>query len=98
MLEANKVSLKLDEIGQITIPVRDLERAIGFYRDALGMDFLFQASPGLAFFDCGGICLMLDVPAGTQSDNLSSSSIQSGRSSLGGHRDQITRGGFRPGA
>ena len=72
MPEANKVSLKLDKIGQIAIPVRDLEQAIGVYRDVLGMDFLFQASPGLAFFDCGGIRLMLDVPAGTQSDNLSS--------------------------
>jgi len=72
MPEANKVSLKLDKIGQIAIPVRDLEQAIGVYRDVLGMDFLFQALPGLAFFDCGGIRLMLDVPAGTQSDNLSS--------------------------
>jgi methylmalonyl-CoA/ethylmalonyl-CoA epimerase len=53
----------LATIGQIAIGVADLDRAIGFYRDVLGMRFLFQAPPGLAFFDCGGIRLMLDRPA-----------------------------------
>ena len=48
-------------IGQIAITVKDLDRAVGFYRDALGLKFLFQ--PGnLAFFDCGGIRLMLTPP------------------------------------
>lgn len=41
----------LDQIGQIAIPVADLERSIRFYRDTLRMRFLFQAPPGLAFFD-----------------------------------------------
>ena len=53
----------LAEIGQIAVPVTDLERAITFYRDVLGMRFLFQAPPGLAFFDCAGLRLMLDAPA-----------------------------------
>jgi len=52
--------------------VHDLERSIAFYRDILGMTFLFQAPPGLAFFDCGGVRILLDVPAGKQSDNPSS--------------------------
>ena len=55
-------TLGLDCIGQIAIPVKDLERAVAFYRDALGMAFLFQAPPALAFFDCGGVRVMLDVP------------------------------------
>ncbi len=46
------------QIGQIALTVRDLERAITFYRDALGLPFLFQA-PNVAFFDAGGIRLML---------------------------------------
>lgn len=50
-------------IGQIAVPVADLDVAVGFYRDVLGMNFLFQAPPGLAFFDCGGIRILLDVPA-----------------------------------
>ena len=72
MPETKNTKFKLDRIGQISIPVRDLERSILFYRDELGMNFLFQAPPGLAFFDCGGVRLMLDVPAGTQSEARSS--------------------------
>jgi len=48
----------LSRIGQIAINVQDVERATAFYRDTLGMRFLF-AFPGLAFFDCGGVRLML---------------------------------------
>jgi methylmalonyl-CoA/ethylmalonyl-CoA epimerase len=54
--------MNLNQIGQIAIHADDLDRAVAFYRDTLGMRFLFQASPpGLAFFDCGGIRLMLDA-------------------------------------
>ena len=52
----------LSQIGQISIPVRDIPRAVAFYRDTLGMRFLFQPSPNLAFFMCGDIRLMLDMP------------------------------------
>ena len=51
----------LSRIGQIFVNVHDLDRAIAFYRDTLGMTFLFQAPPNMAFFDCGGIRLMLGV-------------------------------------
>jgi methylmalonyl-CoA/ethylmalonyl-CoA epimerase len=56
----------LVKIGQIAIPVTDIDRAVAFYRDVLGMKFLFQAPPGLGFFDCGGVRLMLDLPAREQ--------------------------------
>lgn len=46
-------------VGQLAIPVADLERSLQFYRDVLGLRFLFQAPPGLAFLDCGGVRLML---------------------------------------
>ena len=62
----------LAQIGQIAVPVGDLEQAIAFYRDTLGMRFLFQAPPGLAFFDCAGVRLMLDVPAKAQAESHSS--------------------------
>jgi predicted enzyme related to lactoylglutathione lyase len=52
---------ELTQIGQIAINVGDLPRAVAFYRDTLGMRFLFQAPGGLAFFDCGGVRLMLGV-------------------------------------
>ena len=51
----------LSQIGQISVNVKDLDRAIAFYRDMLGMTFLFTAPPGMAFFDCGGIRIMLGV-------------------------------------
>lgn len=62
----------LARIGQIAVPVGDIERAISFYRDTLGMRFLFKAPEGLGFFDCAGVRLMLDAPAKTQAGNHSS--------------------------
>jgi methylmalonyl-CoA/ethylmalonyl-CoA epimerase len=56
------VSPGLSEIGQIAIAVKDLPRALAFYRDVLGLPFLFEAPPNLAFFDCAGVRLMLSVP------------------------------------
>ena len=61
----------LSQIGQIAVPVRDVEKAITFYRDVLGMRFLFRAPPGLGFFDCGGVRLMLDAPAARQAGGSS---------------------------
>jgi methylmalonyl-CoA/ethylmalonyl-CoA epimerase len=55
----------LGRIGQISVVVRDVERAVRFYRDTLGLRLLFQAPPGLAFFDCGGVRLMLGLREGT---------------------------------
>ncbi|HET9212237.1 MAG TPA: VOC family protein [Thermoanaerobaculia bacterium] len=54
--------LSQSRLGQIAVVVKDLDRAVAFYRDTLGMRFLFQAPPKLAFFDCGGVRLLLDVP------------------------------------
>jgi methylmalonyl-CoA/ethylmalonyl-CoA epimerase len=53
---------QLSRIGQIAITVQDLPRAVAFYRDALGVRFLFEAPPNMAFFDCGGVRLMLSLP------------------------------------
>lgn len=53
-------AVALGRIGQIFLNVKDLKRATAFYRDTLGMKFLFEA-PNLAFFDCGGIRLMLGL-------------------------------------
>ena len=50
--------MHLTQIGQIAVNITDVDRAVRFYRDALGLRFLFQAG-SLAFFDCGGVRLML---------------------------------------
>ena len=52
----------LSRIHQISMRVHDVERAVRFYRDALGLPFLFAAPPRLAFFDCDGVRLMLSTP------------------------------------
>lgn len=52
----------LSRIHQISMRAHDIERATRFYRDTLGVPFLFAAPPRLAFFDCSGIQLMLSTP------------------------------------
>ena len=58
-------------IGQISIRVHDIDRAVGFYRDALGLEFLFDAGP-LAFLKCGDVRLMLTKPERDEFDHPSS--------------------------
>ena len=52
----------LSRIHQISMRAHDVERAVRFYRDTLGVPFLFAAPPRLAFFDCNGVRLMLSTP------------------------------------
>jgi catechol 2,3-dioxygenase-like lactoylglutathione lyase family enzyme len=54
----------LSALGQIAFTVSDVGRATAFFRDQLGLPFLFAAPPGLAFFDCGGVRLMVTKPQG----------------------------------
>jgi methylmalonyl-CoA/ethylmalonyl-CoA epimerase len=63
--------LGLSRIGQIAINVHDLGRAMRFYRDALGMKFMFEV-PKMAFFDCDGVRLMLALPETTEFDHPAS--------------------------
>lgn len=63
------VNAGLKRVAQIGIMVRDLDQAVAFYRDKLGLKHLFTA-PGMAFFDAGGMRLMLgqatpEYPAAT---------------------------------
>ena len=62
----------LSEIGQIAVTAKDIDRAIAFYRDKLGMKFLFQAPPQLGFFSCGSVRLMLAVPEKKELDHPAS--------------------------
>jgi len=57
-------STVITRLGQVAIPATDLARAIAFYRDVLGLRLLFEAPPKLAFFDCGGVRLMISEPEG----------------------------------
>jgi catechol 2,3-dioxygenase-like lactoylglutathione lyase family enzyme len=63
--------MTLSSIGQIAVNVHDLDRAVAFYRDVLGLPLLFSA-PGMAFFDCGGVRLMLSPPEKPEYDHPAS--------------------------
>jgi methylmalonyl-CoA/ethylmalonyl-CoA epimerase len=62
----------LAAIQQIAVNARDLGRATAFYRDRLGMRHLFDAPPGMSFFDCGGIRVMLALPEKPEFDHAAS--------------------------
>lgn len=51
---------RLGRIGQIALTVSDMDRSIAFWRDTVGLSFLFQA-PNVAFFDVAGVRLMLST-------------------------------------
>ena len=55
---------RLSAIRQIAVTVDNVDAALGFYRDILGVEFLFRAGPDLAFLDAGGIRIMLSTPQG----------------------------------
>jgi methylmalonyl-CoA/ethylmalonyl-CoA epimerase len=59
-IPAAPAPLGLSTIGQIAITVTDVDRAVRFYRDTLGMKFLFKVS-NMAFFDCDGVRLMISA-------------------------------------
>jgi len=59
---AEQADLSGSTVGQLLIPVEDLDRAIAFYRDRLGLRFLFAAPPRMSFFQSGAVRLLIGVP------------------------------------
>ena len=70
-MSAAAAGLAIQNIGQISIIVKDVERATAFYRHVLGLKLLFTV-PSMAFFDCGGVRLMLSVAEKPEFDHPSS--------------------------
>jgi len=58
------MSSNAPEIGQVAITVSDVDRAVAFYRDVLGLTFLFSPGPNLAFLSAGSVRIMLSTPQG----------------------------------
>jgi methylmalonyl-CoA/ethylmalonyl-CoA epimerase len=67
--------VSLSRIKQIGLPVNDVEEAKQFYKDVLGMQHLFDAPPGLSFFDCGGVRLMLAGPGAQGKDGATQHAV-----------------------
>ena len=70
-MSAATETLGITNIGQISIIVQDVDRATAFYRDVLGLSLLFSV-PGMSFFDCGGVRLMLGRASSPELDHPSS--------------------------
>ena len=71
-MSATATGVGITRLSQIAINAKDVERAAGFYQDVLGLKLLFKAPPGPAFFDCGGVRLMLDRAEKPEFDHPSS--------------------------
>ena len=84
--------VRLSAIRQIALTVHDLDRSVTFYRDGLGLAFLFQAPPGLAFFQCGEIRLMLSVPEKPEFDHPGSVLYFQVADIVAAHASLVSRG------
>lgn len=89
---ADNPAFGLSSIGQIAINAKDVERATAFYRDTLGMKLLFTAPPGLAFFDAGGVRLMLTTAPKPEFDHPASILFYKVDDIVGAHNLLVSRG------
>lgn len=64
--------VNIQGVGQIAIAVTDIKKATEFYRDKLGLHLLFEVPSGIAFFDCGGVRLMVTEKNGDMKDHNTS--------------------------
>ena len=84
-------SLKLGKIRQVAVNVHDLDRATAFYQGALGIPLLFRV-PGMSFFDCDGVRLMLGLPEKAEFDHPASVIYYSADDVHGAHKQLAERG------
>lgn len=81
----------IQRVGQIAINAHDLERAVAFYRDTLGLRHLFTV-PKMAFFECGSVRLMLGLPEEPRFDHPSSVIYFEVADIAEAHRTLVARG------
>ena len=70
-MSTTDIGIGISRLGQVSVNVHDVDRAISFYRDKLGLPLLFTTGD-LGFFDCGGVRLMLSRPEKPEFDHPSS--------------------------
>lgn len=82
-------------IGQLSIPVQDFERGVAFYRDTLGLPFLFSAPPQMAFFQCGYVRLLVGAPPKDQPAQRACTTIYFHVEDIEAVHDTLQRRGVR---
>jgi predicted enzyme related to lactoylglutathione lyase len=85
----------INHLMQVAVVVQDLDRAVRFYRDTLGLKFLFQAPPGLAFFDLSGVRLMLDKPSEPLPSGVGTSILYYGVDDIQASHATLVAGGVK---
>ena len=90
-MTAATIPVAISRLGQIAINVHDTGRATTFYRDILGLPLLFTAG-SLAFFDCGGVRLMLTRPEKPEFDHPGSVLYFTVPDIVSAHRQMLSRG------
>lgn len=91
-MSAPAADTEITGIRQIALTVSDVERSTAFYRDALGLRFLFSAGATLAFLDVGGVRLMLSAPEGEFKPGASSVLYFQVADIVAAHRAMTSRG------
>jgi methylmalonyl-CoA/ethylmalonyl-CoA epimerase len=71
-MSGTATGIGITHLGQVAVNAKDVDRAATFYENRLGLKLLFKAPPGLAFFACGGVRLMLDRAEKPEFDHPSS--------------------------
>ncbi len=90
-MTAATLPIGISRLGQIAINVHDLDRATAFYRDTLGLPLLFTTGT-LAFFDCGGVRLMLSPPEKPEFDHPGSVLYFTVPDIVSAHRQMLSSG------
>jgi methylmalonyl-CoA/ethylmalonyl-CoA epimerase len=91
-MEQNRTAFGLSSIAQVAVTVSDVPRATKFYRDVLGLPFLFEAPPGMSFFQAGDTRLMLGLAEGESTARHSSIVYFRADDILGAYRALAERG------
>jgi methylmalonyl-CoA/ethylmalonyl-CoA epimerase len=91
-MTAPRSDLSQATVGQLLIPVENLDRAVTFYRDTLGLPFLFTAPPQMSFFQCGSVRLLVGVPE-AESARQRGSAVYFQVSDIHAVFDELTRRG-----
>ena len=61
---ASAMAASVSGVGQVAVTVSDVPVAVEFYRDILGLEFLFSPNLNLAFLGAGDLRIMLTTPQG----------------------------------
>ena len=70
-MNATPTGVGITDVGQIAINIQDVPRATAFYRDVLGLPFLFEI-PNAVFFQAGSVRLYLAKPETPEFDHPAS--------------------------